>query len=175
MLLDRDSLGRNALGHVGGWPVFAAEGAFVETGGAATFQALEAAAGGSFAFTGEPANFQAQLAAGRGNFAATGIVAAFGAVLAAPFGAFILAGKASIDLDAEVAACGLFSLTSAGAFLSYELLGGGGTIVAGTFSRGRWRALQEEIAAEQAAQRAARAADKRRRRAQAQAAAQAER
>jgi hypothetical protein len=83
-------------------------------------------------------------------------------------------GHANVHVDTEIAACGLFALTGEAATLSYDLLAGG-SIVAGTFSRGKWRALQDEIAAERAAERAARGADKGRRRAQAQAAAQAER
>ena len=87
--------------------------------------------------------------------------------------AFVLSGQATIDLDVEVAACGLFALTGGPSLYSYDLLGGGGTIVAGTFSRGSWRELQAEIAAEQAAARAAVAAERRRRRDEAQAAARA--
>jgi len=99
----------------------------------------------------------------------------FEGFLAASFGAFVLSGKPTIDLDTEVAACGHFALSGEGAFLSYDLLGGGGAIVAGTFSRGRWRDLQEQLAAEQAIERKAVAANRRRRREQAEAAARAER
>ncbi len=102
MILDRDALGRNSLGHASGIP----------------------------------------LAAGRGSFAETGAAAAFEAVLAAP--------------------CGLYAFTGEGAFLSSDLLAGG-TIVAGTFSRGKWRAIQDAIAAEKAAEERRVAAARRKR------------
>lgn len=95
-------------------------------------------------------------------------------VLAAAPGAFVLTGQATVDLSAEIAACGLFALAGEPS-LGHDVTNIGGAIAAGTFSRGRWRALQEELAAERKAERDEVAAQRRRRRAQAQAAARAAR
>jgi hypothetical protein len=117
---------------------------------------------------------QTNLTVSAGSFAETGGAATFQARMAAAAGSFALSGQAS-GLEGEVAGCGAFAFTGFPSLYSYDLLGGGGTIAAGTFSRGRWRALQEQLAADAAAERKARQESKRRRRELAQAAAAAER
>lgn len=117
---------------------------------------------------------EANLTASGGSFAETGEAATFQGQMAAAAGSFALAGQAA-GLEGEVAGCGVFTFAGFPSLYSYDLLGGGGTIVAGTFSRSRWHALQEQWAADAAARRKARAASQRRRRELAQAAAAAER
>src|SRR4029453_8118442 len=65
---------------------------------------------------------------------------------------------------------GSFALGGAEAYLSYELLGGGGRITGGTFSRRKWRELKDAIRAERDAEERARARVKARERAAARAA-----
>jgi hypothetical protein len=156
-------------------------GSFALTGGAVAFQPQLPATAGLFAETGIAATFETFMAS-------TEWVLTQGALGSVAIGApalgqadenrgtfpltfnYTLTGVASVDLDTEAAGCGIFTLTGGPyTFLSYDLLGGGGTIVAGTFSRGRWRALQDELAAEREARRAALAAERKRRRALAQA------
>jgi hypothetical protein len=166
----------------------ASSGSFTLTGEAATFSDAVVASGGGFALTGEVATFEIVFAEAQG-FASTEQMlggAAFGELALGqgvgefgPVGtislSFALTGEAIVDLDAQIAACGFFSWGSPFTFLSYDLLGGGGTIAAGTFSRGRWRALQEELAAEREAEQREREEERRRRRAAREAAAAAER
>jgi hypothetical protein len=164
----------------------AAQGSFALTGEGAVLTPTLTAAAGAFAVTGFAATFETFLASTQWVFSQGALgSSSLGEVALGQAdqnrGAFpltfnyALTGFAAIDLGSERAGTGLFACTGIRADLSYELLGGGGTIVAGTFSRGRWRALQDEIAAAQEAQRKAVAARKRRRREQAQAAARAQR
>jgi hypothetical protein len=160
-------------------------GSFGLAGQATTLQPQLVAASGAFAERGVAATFETNLAAtedtifggalGSSPIGTLALGQAIGDVAAFPLTfTCTLTGFASLDFETEVAGCGRFTFTGGPyTFLSYDLLGGGGTIVAGTFSRERWRALQDEIAAEQAAARAEIAARKRRRREQAQAAARA--
>jgi len=87
----------------------------------------------------------------------------------------VLTGEAVNSSEHEIARNGLFTFSGEQAFLSWDYLGGGGAIVAGTFSRGRWHALQEELAVERESERRKRAEEKRRRRGAREAAAAAER
>jgi hypothetical protein len=52
----------------------------------------------------------------------------------------------------EPVTAGAFTLTGEPVYQSYDLLGGGSAISGGTFSRGRWHKLLDEIARERAAQ-----------------------
>ena len=121
----------------------AAFGSFALTGEAATFQTLFVAAQGTLAVTAEAAAFQQQLAAASVSFAETGFAATFEGFLPRRIRCVCPLGAGDVDVDTEFAGCAAFALTGEPSLWSYDLLGGGGTIVAGTFSRGRWRALQE--------------------------------
>ena len=163
-LLGVGAIGRLAVGQeLDARILTAACGSFALAGEASTFRQQLAAATGSFAVAGGAATYQDQWVATAGVFVEAGEPAIFEGLLVESFGSFVLSGSPTIDLGAETANCGLFAFTGAPSLDSYDLLGGGGTIVAGTFSRGRWRALQEQIAAEQEAGRKAIAARKRRR------------
>src|SRR5947209_5471296 len=106
-----------------------------------------------------------------GSFAAAGSTATFSAVLSAPAGAFLLGAPAVAFDPTEVVSSGRIVWTGSPAYLSWDFAGGGSAISGGTFSRGKWRALQDEIAAERKAKRKAAAAERDRRRAAALAAA----
>jgi hypothetical protein len=160
----------------------AAKGAFVLVGQAANLQQRLGAGSGNLVETGIAAAFETNLAATewvRAGAVASSVLAARALGQAGETrGTFPLTfnytflGQATVDLGTEIAGCGFFTWTGGPfTFLSYDLLGGGGTIVAGTFSRGRWRALRDELAAEREARRAARAGAKKRRREAAEAAA----
>jgi hypothetical protein len=71
-------------------------------------------------------------------------------VLVVSAGAFVLAGQVAAVGPAEPVTTGVFVLTGGAVHLSHDLLGGGGTITGGTFSRRRWRELlaQDERARE---------------------------
>ena len=174
---------------------------FALAGGLETFQAQFTDTFGGFALTGRPAVLAPTLTVTSGTFSADGRAVAFqlrmgstewvvsedalgsSAVGQAAVGQgdsfegafpltfnYALTGGAATDLDTEVAEPGFYAL-SGSAFLSHEFLGGGGTLSGGTFSRGRWRALQDGIAAERESEARTRARDLARRRAAAKRAA----
>jgi hypothetical protein len=162
--------------------LLAAQGSFVLAGQAANLQPQLGAGPGNVAETGIAAVFETFMASTqsvRAGAVASSVLAGRALGQAGENrGTFpllfnyTLSGHAIFDLETEVAGCGFFTFTGGPyTFLSYDLLGGGGTIVAGTFSRGKWRALQDELAAEREARRAALAAERKRRRALARAAA----
>ena len=168
----------------------ASPGGFSLTGAAAAFRDALVASPGSFARTGGAATFaiffseaqgvtptvEQQIGAGAiGELAlGQGVGGRFGPVGTISL-SFALTGEPVISADTEIALAGSFALSRIDTFLSWDYLGGGGTLVAGTFSRGRWRALQEELAAERESERRKRAEEKRRRREAREAAAAAER
>ena len=98
----------------------------------------------------------APLTAAAGSFALAGGPAVFATDCDVASGAIAVAGQAVSFDPVEAAATGSFTLTGEASLWSYDILGGGGAIVAGTFSRRRWRALQDELAAERTAGQQAR-------------------
>jgi hypothetical protein len=143
-------------------------GSFTLSGGVASFGTVFAEAQGFTSIEqtlGGAALGELALGQGVGSFGAKGTLS-----LSA-----VLTGEAVNSSEHEIAGNGLFTLSGAKAFLSWDYLGGGGAIGAGTFSRGRWHALQQELAAERESERRKREEEKRRRREAREAAAAAER
>jgi hypothetical protein len=116
-------------------------------------------------FSGNQAVLSSRLAPGAGAFTFTGLSARLVASLAGATGGYAVSWQTFSDTASIACHAGSFALTGPGAYLSYELVGGGGDRIAGgQFSRRRWRELEDAIAAERNAQAQARAlADERKR------------
>lgn len=111
-------------------------GSVAEAGEAVAFQVQEACADGTVALTGETIQIAGLVSFG--TFALTREAAAFQTQFTASYGVFGLAGPGATFDPSEPVGTGYFALSGPVTFLSYDLLGGGGVITGGTFSRKRW-------------------------------------
>jgi hypothetical protein len=154
-----------------------ASGSFAVAGISATFQAALTAPFAVFTLTGEAATAQVRVPVSYSSLVLVGSIAPLQVQLGAAFGACALSGQLAFFDPVEPVTTGFIALSGMGAFLSYELLGGGNSISGGTFSRQRWRDLLETQERQRAAEQRRianarlrrRAEERRRRRAEAEA------
>ena len=141
------TLGEKALGQLSGSTTVltVAAGNFALAGAAAAVQVQEPEATGSCSLAGQAARLQALQAISSGSFTWIGNTDAFETLLLTALGAFALSGSEVAEVDVPLGT-GSFICAGIPADLSYDLLGGGGVIAGGTFSRHRWREMLDAIA-----------------------------
>ena len=123
----------------------AAVGGFAETGIAALFATTMVEFAGSYTLTGNAAVLTPTAIAASGSYALTGIAATFTDTLAATSQSYTISWQIFSDNETIAANAGTYAFAGNDALFSYDIdLGGvGSSISGGTFSRGRWRELQE--------------------------------
>ncbi len=123
-----------------------AVGTFAVTGQAALFSFNFAAAARAYTVAGDAAALTPKAIAGAGTYANNGVDARFAHTFTADAQSYTISWQTFSDASTLAANGTAFSLIGQGANLSYDIdLGGVGSgISGGTFSRGRWRELQEE-------------------------------
>lgn len=133
-----------------------AYGAISLTGQQVAFGDLMGEQVGTFALTGEPLTFSINEPAVYGAFALTGQRVTYGLTFVPAYGAFTLTGIAVTETDSESVDPGYFTLTGFDAGYSVDFNPGGTTLTnhgptGPTFTRKRWRELQDQFDADEKA------------------------